>query len=218
MNYHIISTGSQGNALFLECGILIDCGVPYAQISRQAKDIKLILLTHQHSDHFNLATLSRLSRERPTLRIATGEHLLPLLHQRGIPLHKMDVIPENRVANYGDFSVSPFPLFHDVPNVGWRIFTPEEKLIYATDTGSIDHIVAKNYDFYFLEANYKTEELEERIAEKLEKGEFIYEKRVMYTHLSEEKATAWLAEMMGERSKYQFIHMHQEKEEVREFE
>lgn len=51
MNYEVISTGSKGNALLIGNEILIDCGVSYRKLKE--KPIKLILLTHEHKDHFN---------------------------------------------------------------------------------------------------------------------------------------------------------------------
>lgn len=51
MNYEVISTGSKGNALLIGNEILIDCGVSYKRL--KDKHIRLILLTHEHKDHFN---------------------------------------------------------------------------------------------------------------------------------------------------------------------
>lgn len=79
-------------------------------------------------------------------------------------------------------------------------------MIYATDTNRIDHIKAKNYDYYFIEGNYEDEEeLHSRAYNE------IYESRVKSTHLSKVKATEWLMENMCEKSNYVFMHEHKER-------
>ena len=76
----------------------------------------------------------------------------------------------------------------------------------ATDTSQIEHIVAKNYDYYFIEGNYENEEeLHQRAIDNY------YENRVKNTHLSKVQATEWLMKNMGENSKYIFMHEHKER-------
>ena len=52
VKYNIISTGSDGNATILEDFVLVDCGVPYKALEPYVPKLKLVLLTHIHSDHF----------------------------------------------------------------------------------------------------------------------------------------------------------------------
>ena len=40
----------------------------------------------------------------------------------------------------------PIKLYHDVPNCGYRIFINDKKIIYMTDTKTLEGITAKNYD------------------------------------------------------------------------
>ena len=93
VNFNIISTGSQGNAVIIENSILIDCGVPFKLLEKHIKPLKLVLLTHIHSDHFNKTTIRRLAQERPTLRFACGEWLVPALVECGVPKRNID--PQN---------------------------------------------------------------------------------------------------------------------------
>lgn len=106
--------------------------------------------------------------------------------------------------------ISPIvPLAHDVPNCGWSLLLDSgEQVFYATDTGDMGDIEAKGYDYYFLESNHRTEELEERAAKKLTKGEFAYEVRAARTHLSYEQAMDWLYQNMGPNSRYILLHQH----------
>lgn len=90
-------------------------------------------------------------------------------------------------------------------------------MLYATDTNSIDHIEAKDYNWYFIEANYETdEEIREKIKEAKEKGEFCYLERVQYTHLNQLQALNWLNKNKGVDSQFIFIHQHIDKEENNE--
>jgi phosphoribosyl 1,2-cyclic phosphodiesterase len=213
MNYNIISTGSQGNAIVLNKFILLDCGVPFRDLKNVYKDLKIVLLTHIHGDHFNKTTIRKLAAERPTLRFACCSWLVSELLKCGVSVHNIDSLEIGRIYDYSAFKVSPVKLYHDVDNAGWRVFQNAEKAIYMTDTVTLEGITAKNYDLYLIEANYITEELEERIRAKEAAGEYVYEYRVQKVHLSKEKADEWLYDNMGENSEAIYIHQHIEKGE-----
>jgi phosphoribosyl 1,2-cyclic phosphodiesterase len=213
MNYNIISTGSQGNAIVLNNIILLDCGVPFRDLKDVYKDLKIVLLTHIHGDHFNKATIRKLAAERPTLRFACCSWLFRELMQCGVSIHNIDVLQIGKIYDYTAFQISPVQLYHDVYNAGWRVFQNAEKAIYMTDTVTLEGITAKNYDLYLIEANYITAELEERIRSKEAAGEYVYEYRVQKVHLSKEKADEWLYNNMGENSEAIYIHQHIEKGE-----
>ena len=210
MNYNIISTGSQGNAIVLNNIILLDCGVPFRDLKGVYKDLKIVLLTHIHGDHFNKTTIRKLAAERPTLRFACCSWLVSALLQCGVSIHNIDSLEIGRIYDYSTFKVSPVKLYHDVDNAGWRVFQNAEKAIYMTDTVTLEGITAKNYDLYLIEANYITEELEERIRSKEAAGEYVYEYRVRKVHLSKEECDKWLLENIGENSEYVYIHQHKE--------
>lgn len=90
-------------------------------------------------------------------------------------------------------------------------------MFYATDTSTLDHIEAKNYDYYLIEANHTRAEIEARIAEKQARGEFAYEARAAQNHLSQEQALEWLSCNISperwDRTEIVFLHQHKEKEE-----
>lgn len=216
MNYKIISTGSQGNAIVLNDIILLDCGVSFRSLKDIYKDLKIVLLTHIHGDHFNKTTIRRLAQERPTLRFACCKWLTSELLACGVEPLNIDQLQIGRLYDYNTFQVSPVQLYHDVDNAGWRVFQNAEKAIYMTDTVTLEGISAKNYDLYLIEANYITEELEERIRSKEAAGEYVYEYRVRNVHLSKEKADEWLLDNIGEKSEAIYIHQHIEKGEQNE--
>ena len=92
MEYNIISTGSKGNAVVINDVILIDCGVSFRALKDVYKNIKIVLLTHIHSDHFNRRTIKALANNRPTLRFAAGVHLLNDLVECGVDKSIIDVV------------------------------------------------------------------------------------------------------------------------------
>ena len=211
MNYNIISTGSQGNAVVVDDIILIDCGVSFKALKDVYKKLQIVLLTHIHADHFKRSTIKRLAKERPTLRFGCCEWLANELVEAGVSWRNIDVFEIGKVYDYEVFKVSPVKLYHNVQNCGYRIFANGEKGIYATDTGHLQGITAKDYDLYMIEANYTDEDLQERINAKLEAGEYCYELNVANRHLSHEQASEWLMDNMGEKSEYVFLHAHKDK-------
>lgn len=219
MNYNILASGSNGNAVIVENKILIDCGVSFKALKEYYKNLQLVLLTHIHSDHFNKSTIRRLAYERPTLRFGCCEWLVQELINCGVSKRNIDLFTEFEGMHYKFFAIESFKLKHDVPNCGWKIvFDGGYSYFYATDTCGLDNVEAKDYDMYFIEGNYEDkEELDQRKQRHIEKGEYSYEDRVEETHLSQVKATEWLMENMGENSQYIFMHQHKEnRKEVEE--
>lgn len=109
-------------------------------------------------------------------------------------------------------------LIHDVHNssIQLELKKRKKKVIYITDTKEVpEYIKAKGYDYYLIEANYKSkEEYEELIRQAQEKGEYTHLVRVLETHMCEEDAIKWLQENMDDNSRFEFIHQHKEESEV----
>ena len=212
MTYDVISTGSKGNAVVINGQILIDCGVPYKLLEPVVKGLKLVLLTHIHSDHFKPRTAAALHRERPTIRFGCCEWMVDPLLDAGVDKRVIDVYEPRHFYEYNKLcTLSPEMLTHNVPNCGYHISDWEcKRLFYATDTGSLDGVEAKDYDLYLIEANHTRAELEARIEAKRAAGEFAYEYRAAQNHLSREQAEDWLYQQMGSNSRYAFLHQHAE--------
>lgn len=211
MNYNIISSCSKGNATVIRDIILIDCGVSFKQLNKVYKDIKLVLLTHIHKDHFNKSTLKKLAEERPTLRFACCEWLVKDLIKCGVNKRNIDILEIGKKYDYKLFKVIPIKLYHDVEQCGYKVLFEDYKVIYATDTKTLEGISAKNYDLYLLEANYTEDEMQDRIKKKQEQYKYAYEFRAKDNHLSKEKCDEFLLKNMGENSKYVYMHQHVEK-------
>jgi len=192
--YNVIATGSTGNAILYHGRILIDCGVPFSKIEPYLYDIDLILLTHIHGDHFNLATLKKIAFERPSLRFGCGEWMVQ--HLDG--LKNVDVYNQGGLYDYGDFEISPIKLYHDVENFGYRIFKGDHKTIHCTDTAHLEGISAKNYDLFAVEFNYNEDTINESIARSEAKGEFSHQRGSINSHLSEQQARDFIFKNKGE--------------------
>ena len=209
----VIATGSTGNAVLLNGEILLDCGVPYKRIADHVKNLRLVLLTHRHGDHFNPSTVARLHRERPTLRFGCCAWMVPHLLHAGVAVRCIDVYEPEQVYTYdgGRLLVQAFPLVHDVENCGYKIWSGNQSALYATDTANLDGVTAPGFDLYMIEGNYLEQELADRIARKEAAGEFCYEYRAQASHLSREAADLWLAFNAGPNSKVVYLHQHKER-------
>ena len=214
MNYNIISSGSQGNAVLLQGGILIDCGVAFKTLNPYLYDIRVVLLTHCHGDHFNRSTVRQLAELRPTVRFACRPWMVQRLLDVGVNKYRIDVVDAAlhglRYRGSG-FTVLPVDLVHDVPNCGWVIsYDDETNVFYATDTGTLDGVKIKNFDLYMIEANHTREDIERRATDKQARGEYAYEIRAAANHLSREQALDWLIENEGPNSEFVLLHQHSE--------
>ena len=135
MNYKIIESGSYGNATIVEDMILIDCGVSFKKLRDCYKNLKLVLLTHIHSDHFNKTTIKRLAQERPTLRFGCRDWLVHDLVMCGVDRKNIDIF--DPVCNFkysNKLLLTTFDLQHDDQNCGYKIMINDKKYFYATDT------------------------------------------------------------------------------------
>lgn len=209
IDYHIISTGSKGNAVVINKIILIDCGVPFKALLQHYRSIQLVLLTHIHSDHFNKSTIKKLALERPTLRFGCCEWLVSELLKCGVAATQIDVFSAGFCFIYPSFTVKPEGLLHNVPNCGYHVWMTNNALFYATDTNTLNGIEAKDYDLYMVEANYSEPDILERIKEKESQGIHCYEYDVLKNHLSLEKCNDWLYRNLGANSQYIYMHQHE---------
>lgn len=208
MNYKIISSGSTGNAVLIN-DILIDCGVPYKKLTDVSSTIKLVLLTHEHSDHYRLCTLEHLMCANPAIRIGCPVHMLNKI-QDSISSRNIDVLESGKKYDYRRFTVEPISLYHNVPNYGYRLHCGTIKAIYATDTGTLDGLCAKNYDYYFIEANYDEDLLLANINASGAKGEYNHQKAALKNHLSLQQCVDFYSKNAGRNSTLIKLHQHKE--------
>ena len=202
--YKVIATGSTGNAVLYFGSILVDCGVPYSKLKPYINDIQLVLLTHEHGDHFIRSTVERLTESRPTLRIGCGPWMKDLV--KGIK--NVDFYQIGEVYDYGIFQITAVKLYHDVPNCGYRIFKDGFKVLHATDTAHLQGVAAKGYDLYAVEHNYDADTIDEAIAAKQAAGEYAYQKGAVNSHLSEQQASEFIYRNRSVNSQTLRLHEH----------
>ena len=207
MHYEIVNSGSDGNCLIINDFLAIDMGVSFKKLSPYVDKLEIVLLTHIHSDHFKKYTIKELAKRRPLVRFGCCEWLLEYLLELGIDRNRIDVFEIGKKYYYSKFQLIPVKLYHDVSNCGYRVFINNYKLIYCTDTYTLEGIKAIDYDFYLIEGNYENEEELKSYAK-----DSIYFDRVKNTHLSREYARNWLLDNMGLKSVYEFMHKHKYKE------
>lgn len=166
-----------------------------------------------HGDHLKKSTIKKIAYEKPNIKFIIGHKLVPTLVELGVIKKNILCLDLGKWYDLGLFKAKIDYLIHDVPNCCLNIETKDnKKLFYAVDTSSLEHIIAKDYDLYLVEANYEDEkELDQKIIESNKKNEFNYLRRVKETHLSQLKAINWLDKNMGANSEYVFIHQHKDK-------
>ena len=217
MKYEIIQTGSKGNCLIINENIMLDCGISYLKLKNKLNKIKIIFISHAHKDHLLPTTIKKIAYEKPNIKFLVGKYLVSKLLELGVNKGNIITFDLDKWYDIGIFKAKMQYVFHDVPNNCLHLeFKNGEKIFYAVDTSSIDHIEAKDYTYYFIEANYETdEEITQKIIEAKQNGKFTYLERVRETHLSQLQAINWLDKNKGVDSEYVFIHQHQDEKEIK---
>jgi ribonuclease BN (tRNA processing enzyme) len=181
IDYKIISSGSKGNCVIINKDIMIDCGVAFSKIKDDLYDVKYLLITHIHSDHLNKKTLLQINQKFPTIQIIGNYEVY-------------QAWAVDRIANAGfeietdDYIFTPFECLHDVLTYGFTFTIDDKKIIYATDTSTMENAPDETYDMFFLESNHDEKKLEAIRGEK--KGSYdpyLSGKR----HLSTQQARAF---------------------------
>ena len=214
MYYHIIASGSKGNATIVVSNktvILIDMGISLsrleeglAEINLEVNDITGALFTHDHTDH-----ISGLKFISPKIMYAL---------EGTLPSSLSNVVYINKPFKIGDFEITPIETSHDATNpCAYLIKDKEESLFYMTDTGVfLDEclplvknptylVIESNHDIRMLLNTNRTFELKNRIMS--DKGHLCNEdsaiaaisiigdntKEITLAHLSEEANTPEVA-------------------------
>lgn len=159
-------SGSSGNCALVRAGqqyLLVDMGKSCRTTLAALKSLELpvsdcagILITHEHSDH--VAGLDTFLKKHP-LPVYGCADTLDMLESRGtLPPAVERTAIDGQTVEVGGFTVTCFPTSHDVPCCGYRIRTPDGRVMaLATDLGVLTGVVIDNLsgcDLVALEANY----------------------------------------------------------------
>src|SRR3712207_3998657 len=155
MKIAMLGSGSGGNATYVEengYGILIDAGFSckkieerLASIGKSAKDIKALLITHEHTDHISGAGI--LARKYDIPIYISPESLEVCRQKLGkITEEQIHCIQKDFFLNENIY-VKPFDVMHDaVRTLGFHLETANQKKIaISTDIGYITNIVREAF-------------------------------------------------------------------------
>ncbi|MCW8932189.1 MAG: MBL fold metallo-hydrolase [Gammaproteobacteria bacterium] len=185
MQFKILGTGSSGNCFLINDDLMIDAGLPYSKIKDKVKNVRYVLLTHIHGDHFNKSTIRKLAANHNVMFIC-GEWLFDEL---------LNIVNSESILVYGfgiafdaiGYDVAMVKAYHDVPNCGYRIMQDGHKHLHITDTYTLDGIAAKGYHSASIECNHEINKALVLIDEAKENGEFSHLIGAVNSHLSVDK-------------------------------
>lgn len=174
---------------------MIDAGMPYSKIKDKIQNVRYVLLTHIHGDHFNKSTIRKLIVQNENIVFVCGEwlkdDLLNVVNNKNIKVKKVgDIIYFAK----NDYKIAMVEAYHDCDNCGWRIMQNGHKHLHITDTCTLDGIEAKGYDSASIECNHEINKALELIEEAEENGEFSHLKGAINSHLSVDKTIQFCKE------------------------
>lgn len=182
----IIGSGSSGNCLVVDEHIMIDCGLPKKRILASGFDLdnlKLLLVTHRHSDHTNLPFIRAcLKREIPmylpqaVVSNLASEGKIDLTFYRHLITVNETLARTSWQIGPFTYHVLPHPTDHfDITNFAFEVTRSDgQNLLYATDLRSITATKRApgladlgKFDVLCLEGNYDEIYLRKFISQNL---------------------------------------------------
>jgi len=114
--------------------ILTDPG-NYSTTQNDIKEIDLVLITHEHQDHFHVDSLKQVMKNNPKAKIITNKGVAKFLDSEGI---KYELLEHGQKKNFKEVSIEGFGDKHaeiykswlSVQNTGYFI---SERLFYPGD-------------------------------------------------------------------------------------
>lgn len=185
MQIEPIASSSKGNAYLIHDGmttLLLECGIPFKELKRKSNfvvpsKIDACLVSHCHGDHSK--SVKDLLRYGVTVMAlqATFDELGIKGH------HNAKSVVNKQYLSVGTFDIMFIEMFHDVPCLGFFIYSSvtKEKLLFATDTYMIKYVI-NGLDYIMIEANYDIDLVESDSQRK----------RLVNSHMSIETAIEYL--------------------------
>ncbi len=170
MRFASLGSGSEGNALLIECGpadsptrLLIDCGFGVREATRRLErlgvvptQIDAILVTHEHSDHIGGAARLAVAAQA-TLYMTPGTAVAGLSRQRP-PALQLTMLDAHRPLELPQVRIEPVAVPHDAREpVQFVIDDGHARLGVLTDIGHGTAHVARamcRLDALVLECNH----------------------------------------------------------------
>lgn len=114
--------------------ILTDPGV-YTTAQDHLADVDVVLITHEHTDHFHIDSVKKILEHNPDVTIITNEAVKPLLDAEGIAY---TCLADNTSATHKDVVIEAFEsphaiIYSELPRVLNTGFFIADKLFYPGD-------------------------------------------------------------------------------------
>lgn len=186
----IISSSSKGNCYILsnkDTSIMLDCGSRKI-INEDIKNIAGVLLSHSHLDHIGLVPKIKDYYNYKFYGNKSTIDILPVIDEQ------KKIVESGKLFEIGSFSIIAFDLEHDVDNYGYLIKDNISgyKLVYITDTGSINYKF-KDIDCFLIESNCDEDMLS---------YDDFKEVRLYNTHLSMQQTAKFLKDNVNHNTKH----------------
>lgn len=186
-----LASSSLGNCYHITDGktpLLLDCGIPWKQIQQrlnfQTVDIAGVLLSHQHGDHAKAV--------KDVLKMGLDIYALAETFEAiGLKSHRMRPVLPKQQFTVGTWTILPFELQHDCPNLGFLLQSQAtgEKMLYATDTYYIRYRFT-GLTHLLIECNHSYDILHANVARGAIPEE--HKNRLIRSHMSLETCKAFL--------------------------
>lgn len=218
MRYHILESGSKGNATIIKSHqsiIVIDDGIAKktflnkcAEVGVSLGDIDALFITHGHDDHIKGVNIF------PKHLIYASEGTNDCINNK-FDLHDSlqpnHIIEPYKTFKINDLEITAIPTSHDaIGSYGFVIKDDESTLVYITDTGYIyekSFPLIQNAEYYILESNHDVKMLLNTSRPQSLKERILGDKG----HLSNEDCSLYLSEIIGQKTKeIVFAHISEE--------
>jgi phosphoribosyl 1,2-cyclic phosphodiesterase len=196
MDIQIIASSSTGNCYRVD-DILIDPGIPMGQIKKALKynlsGLSGCLCSHGHEDHSAYAK----HLLKSFIDVYASQETTDKRHLSGAQLH---VIEDSKQFNVGAWSIKPFSLVHDSPNLGFLMARGSEKLVYIIDTNYVPQVF-RGLTHVMIGVNYCKDILRENV----ERGsiDIGLANRILSNHMSIQTAVEFFEKL--DKSKLQAV-------------
>ena len=222
MPYNLIASGSSGNCIIYNETVMVDIGIKLKDkelITPYLDNIKVIIITHRHSDHIQIHLMKWIINNYPDIMFMYIQDVRDYLDEKlvrkvkgetvQIEVPKEMIIEPMKLYNLGFMKFQPIEVYHDVPNIAlYMVFKGQHKIFHATDTHTLEGIrIPRDTSVIALEHHHKEEHYDELIAEKVLLGEFSHEIGAKNVHMSFEDAKQFLLDNQIENATVLRLHM-----------